>query len=50
MNVEEPVFNIIHNFRRPGAQARRPPHPPLENDSEQLELAEPLSTDTTLHF
>lgn len=49
MNVEEPVFNIIHNYRRP--EARRPARfvdPPAENDSDQLELLESPSTNATV--
>ena len=47
MNIEEPVFNIIHNYRRP-ERNREEHNPPAENDSEMLEIAEPPSTDATI--
>lgn len=48
MNSEEPVFCIIHNYRRPNARNIRQPDPLLENDSDQFEQIEPISTDDTL--
>jgi hypothetical protein len=48
MNIEEPVFNIIHNYRRPEARNPRIPDPPADNDSDQLELLEPPSTEATI--
>jgi hypothetical protein len=50
MNTEEPVFCIIHNYRRPEVRQRRhrDPFPPLEIDSDQLDAGEPISTDDTL--
>lgn len=48
MNIEEPVFNIIHNYRKPEARNLRVEEPNLENDSEPMELVEPPSTEATL--
>lgn len=48
MNIEEPVFNIIHNYRRP--ERNREERHAVENDSEvlEMEILEPLSTDATV--
>lgn len=35
MNIDEPVFSIIHNYRKP---LRVVPDPIAENDSDQFEL------------
>jgi hypothetical protein len=48
MNIEEPVFKIIHNYRRPETRNPLLPAAAVENDSDQLEMAEPPSTDATL--
>jgi len=36
MNIEEPVFNIIHNYRRPEVRNRGLDVPAVDNDSDQL--------------
>lgn len=41
------MFKIIHNYRRP-ERNREEPNPQADNDSEQLEILEPPSTDATI--
>jgi hypothetical protein len=49
MNIEEQVFCIIHNYRRPQPNRERVVEVQLEGDSDPLESIEVVSTDVATH-